>query len=429
MKRVIAVLTLALLLLSGCSSASLEGAGKEVGDALRNVTDADNKYVEMVRGGYRADAPGLTYDEAFSNFFSTPRWSYFKSDDQKDVVEFTGDCMYRDAQVKARIQFVVDEDEGTFEATYLAFNEVPQDFLTMISVIEKAFEEAGSTESQHEDTKILTAQEAEQLINDWIDDGHRMGYVCYPEYVDEGVLGYSGPEVYNFDLMVSQDAWLPVAVEKEGGSMWALLDNDEVMSLDDYYDKFYSDVGDIGGEYEEDVGSIDPLLVGRWRSYDGGTLEFSDSGLITDCDFKCWSVADDKPDRVCCATDNGRVNCTAYFDYSTRYAIFIDSTFDEERLKFSIGSEYRRVDGNAGELLGTWQNIQGVFWPIQFYEDGTGTVNNKYPITWYTYTTEDGQDALNYTIVDATHFDYKCSGSTLTVFLSDSSRVYTKVGS
>ena len=141
MKKIVALLTAMLLLLSACSGATLDNAGKELEDALTNMSDANNKYVLMVKGGYRASNPSITYDDAFSTFFGTPRWKYFKSNDGQDVVEFTGDCMYQGVAVKARIQFVVDEENGTFEATYLAFNEVPQNALTLAALISKAFEE------------------------------------------------------------------------------------------------------------------------------------------------------------------------------------------------------------------------------------------------------------------------------------------------
>lgn len=131
-----------LVLCSACSNASIKNAGEELKDSVAGAMDSDNKYVLMVRNGYRANNPNLTYDKAFSAFFGTPRWKYFKGDGGKDVVEFTGDCTYQDAAVKARIQFAVDEKNGSFEAAYLAFNEVPQNRLILNTLIEKAFSSA-----------------------------------------------------------------------------------------------------------------------------------------------------------------------------------------------------------------------------------------------------------------------------------------------
>lgn len=144
-KKVIAVLISMVLMTTGCSTASLENTGKEIQDTIDDLASSDNKYVKMVKGGYRVDNPDLTYEKAFSDFFSTPRWNYFESEDGKNIVEFTGDCTYQDTVVKARIQFVVDEENGTFEATYLALNEVPQNMLFLAGLMSAVFESEEST--------------------------------------------------------------------------------------------------------------------------------------------------------------------------------------------------------------------------------------------------------------------------------------------
>ena len=132
MKKIIVVSMIVLMtLLSACSASALDNVGKELEDTFENAASADNKYVLMVKGGYRENNPSLTYEKAFLSFFTAPRWKYFKSEEGQDIVEFAGDCMYQDTAVKARIQFTVDEENGTFEASYLAFNEIPQDSLTL----------------------------------------------------------------------------------------------------------------------------------------------------------------------------------------------------------------------------------------------------------------------------------------------------------
>lgn len=186
MKKLYLVLLVVLLALcSACSNASVKNAGEEVKDTVAGAMDSNNKYVQMVKNGYRENNPALTYDKAFSAFFGTPRWKYFKGNDGKNVVEFTGDCTYQDAAVKARIQFVVDEKQGTFEVTYLAFNEVPQNKIILASLIEKAFASASrqaadgeqekpngsnpSTEVASKETNIkYNNAAARKLIMDWL---------------------------------------------------------------------------------------------------------------------------------------------------------------------------------------------------------------------------------------------------------------------
>lgn len=143
---------------------SKEALEKEVGDIL----DSEDENVLMVKNGTNNNYPDVTYGEAFETYFGTPTWQYFKgtqegSDDdgdgepdytneEVDVVEFTGYCTYDDVEVKALIQFVVDKKEGTFEAEYLSFNDVPQSSSQLSSLLESVFEtyvqEDGLTDTQ-----------------------------------------------------------------------------------------------------------------------------------------------------------------------------------------------------------------------------------------------------------------------------------------
>ena len=68
------------------------------------------QYIQMVTGGYRIDDPEFTYGDAFNSFFSSPHWEFFISEDDEKIVEFTGDCTYRDTPVTACIQFVIYDD-------------------------------------------------------------------------------------------------------------------------------------------------------------------------------------------------------------------------------------------------------------------------------------------------------------------------------
>ena len=69
-----------------------------------------------------------------------------------DVVEFTGSCMYRDVEVDARIQFTISDDGETFEATFLSFNDIPQNNILLNALIEKAF-------SEYQEQQKMSSQE------------------------------------------------------------------------------------------------------------------------------------------------------------------------------------------------------------------------------------------------------------------------------
>ena len=79
---------------------------------IASVINPEDEHITFVKNGTPELYPDITYDEAFSKFFSNRSWSYFVSDTGKDVVQFEGDCMYHDTQVTATIQFVLNMEEG-----------------------------------------------------------------------------------------------------------------------------------------------------------------------------------------------------------------------------------------------------------------------------------------------------------------------------
>ncbi len=141
----------------------------DVTDQIVNVVQKDDPKVLSVKNGHPIAYPNITYDQAFSEFFAYPTWKYFsgtkegpdedgdgKPDykvENVDVVEFTGRCMYADVEAKALIQFTLDADKGTFTATYLSLNELPQNGLMLITLVNKAFE---SYSKSHKDAAVTT---------------------------------------------------------------------------------------------------------------------------------------------------------------------------------------------------------------------------------------------------------------------------------
>lgn len=134
MKKILLIfITLIVLITSGCSR-------EEFSDQVQNLTDKNNEYVLMVKDGHPEKYPDLTYGESFENFFGSPTWKYFKSDDDRDIVEFTGNCMYQEVESKARFQFVLDINTGTFDSGALSFDDVPQTQVITALLLTKIFE-------------------------------------------------------------------------------------------------------------------------------------------------------------------------------------------------------------------------------------------------------------------------------------------------
>ena len=123
-KYKVLLVTIVLLLLTACSA----------------IAELD-EHVVMVKTGHPELYPELEYGEVFGEFFGNPTWEYFKSDENQDVVQFTGTCKVLDKKVNAEIQFILDIENDSFEVGALTFNDIPQvQFMTM-ALISKAFED------------------------------------------------------------------------------------------------------------------------------------------------------------------------------------------------------------------------------------------------------------------------------------------------
>ena len=112
--------------------------------ALAANPDALNggqKYINMVKSGCPMLYPDSTYEEAFESFFKDCRWEYFKSTDDLDVVEFYGKCLYGGEEADITVQFVVSQEEGTFELYALLIDDEVQPELLKVSFVLDIFDD------------------------------------------------------------------------------------------------------------------------------------------------------------------------------------------------------------------------------------------------------------------------------------------------
>lgn len=107
------------------------------GDKANMITSMDPR-TNIIRDGHFNDYPNIKIGDAYNKFFSSPQWKYFKSDDGTEVVEFSGGCQFRNADVNVRQQFILHTDD-TFEAGALSINEVPQLQLISSALISTIF--------------------------------------------------------------------------------------------------------------------------------------------------------------------------------------------------------------------------------------------------------------------------------------------------
>lgn len=188
---------------------------------------------------------------------------------------------------------------------------------------------------------------------------------------------------------------------------------------------------------EDNQVELDPELMGRWRSYDGNALTLNDNGTVSDV-FSFWNSLNRNPDSVTWEASNGRLILTAIYNTEYKYALSEgrrringeDVVTDELNLDRSripeageYGYYYREKTGST-DLTGTWihNDSKGLGGNIEFYADGTGMIGDN-PLTWYA-----DESNLYYTAEQKAAFDYTVSGDVLTIFFSDGSKVYTRVG-
>lgn len=159
------LICISALLLTACSTdasykdleKNAENVAKHVSDQLENQKDANNENVLGVKNGYPENYPDCKYGDVFEEFFADPTWKYFKSTENRDIVEFTGYCMYMEQEVKARLQFVLNNDD-TFEASALSFNDVPQSKLITVTLITKAFSDYMKNHNMEDDAAAIEAE-------------------------------------------------------------------------------------------------------------------------------------------------------------------------------------------------------------------------------------------------------------------------------
>lgn len=98
-----------------------------------------NTYVRMVKDA-RHSSYGITYGDAFEDFFTNTSWRHFTSTTGEQVVEFEGDFYYDGSPATATVQFIVNVSEGTFTVYHLSINGVAQSNIVLSALISKVFE-------------------------------------------------------------------------------------------------------------------------------------------------------------------------------------------------------------------------------------------------------------------------------------------------
>lgn len=99
-----------------------------------------NKYINIVKSGTLNSYQSVSVGKAFDNFFTNEKWTYFTSDKNENVVEFTGNYYINDKKYNALIQFTVNKESSKFEMTYFEINGKSQNLLSWTSLLSTIYE-------------------------------------------------------------------------------------------------------------------------------------------------------------------------------------------------------------------------------------------------------------------------------------------------
>ena len=240
-KKVVCIILVGMFCMLLCSCAA-EHVVNDVVDQVSNVAQADDENILAVKGGTNSNYPEVTYGDAFEAFFGMPTWKYFKGTqegpdedgdgqpdytlDNIDVVEFTGTCVYSGVEVKALIQFTLDKEAGTFEASYLSFNKVPQNTLMLYGLVETVFENYLENDEPIGDNDVVVDEyDDSALMYAGLYEGYGGYSIAFSAYtsIEGDEIGVA--EIYYNDELVSTQA---VSICRDKGD-W----------VDDDYDQFY----------------------------------------------------------------------------------------------------------------------------------------------------------------------------------------------
>lgn len=237
-----------------------------------SVFQSENEYVASVKNGSPLAYPDKTYGEAFENFFGSPKWKYFlgtkegldedsdgvpdSTEENVDVVEFTGYCTYQNVEVKALLQFTLSQENDTFEATYLSFNEVPQNYLMLATLLDAVFTNGELETPTNNDTANMNEDTNEDKTIDY--------FTCYQPIISGIPISAVQFKYCLYDL--DKDGIMELIVETEevaGGflaDIYTIENNQPVFLSNEYvcYASFYEtedgnglyiSYGHMGNEY------------------------------------------------------------------------------------------------------------------------------------------------------------------------------------
>ena len=155
----------ASLLLSACGGSSPSSASESSESAASSTAASESESesevkaaavdpISSAQNNSTSAYPGVTYKEAFDNFFGSPEWTEYsgvaESSDEDgdgrpdsmipnaDIVQFTGTFLWGDVETTAAIRFLQSDSTGKFEPFTVAYNDTimpNSELINMLDVV------------------------------------------------------------------------------------------------------------------------------------------------------------------------------------------------------------------------------------------------------------------------------------------------------
>ena len=205
-----------------------------------------DKYVQLVRDGTLEAYPQMTVGEAFNGFLSNPKWESVRSDDEVRFVNVSGGIIYDDEEAEIVVQFIVDEENESFQYYACEINNIPQNNLVVWGLFETIYGDPSSTGSDAQGDPDLvsdkiTIGEAQSYDNEYGNIEVTLNYAAFTDKLENTLLGgYIYPDEGNVFL------WADVTVNNIGTEKGSLLTAWNTLVFDGAYEfEHYTTIGDV----------------------------------------------------------------------------------------------------------------------------------------------------------------------------------------
>lgn len=100
--------------------------------------------ISMVKNGTLANFPNKTIGEAIEGFMGNPHWDTILGNDGNKYVNVTGSISYMQEEVRAAIQYRLNDNDNSFQINALEFNGIPQNGLILAVLLDKMYSTSSS---------------------------------------------------------------------------------------------------------------------------------------------------------------------------------------------------------------------------------------------------------------------------------------------